>query len=80
MVDLAEIRTAIKNVGSNLTVKGKKFEWLAKRGWRILAENPQRSNWLCLVDEVRTCLVTDRWLTKPHFCAIIIRSLKTIGQ
>jgi len=44
--DLMEIRTFLKNAGSNFTVKGKKFEWLAKRGWRIFAENPSCSNWL----------------------------------
>ncbi|MFA7653732.1 MAG: recombinase family protein [Candidatus Magasanikbacteria bacterium] len=38
--DLAEIRTFLKNVGSNFVLKGKKIEFLAKRGWRILAENP----------------------------------------
>ena len=38
--DLNEIRTFLKNVGSNFTVKDKKFEFLAKRGWRIFAENP----------------------------------------
>ncbi|MFA6105806.1 MAG: recombinase family protein [Patescibacteria group bacterium] len=44
--DLNEIRTFLKNVGSNFTVKGKKFEFLAKRGWRIFAEKTLYPTWL----------------------------------
>ena len=44
--DLMEIRTFLKNAGSNFTVKGKKFDWLAKGGYKIIAENPQCPTWL----------------------------------
>ena len=44
--DLMEIRTFIKNAGSNFTVKGKKFDWLAKGGYKIIAENANYPNWL----------------------------------
>ena len=37
--DLQKIRTFLKKIGSNFTVKGKKFEFLAKIGWRVLPEN-----------------------------------------
>ena len=36
--DLQKIRTFIKKIGSNFTVKGKKFEFLAKIGWRVVAQ------------------------------------------
>lgn len=39
--DSLAIRTFLKKIGSNFTVKGKKFDWLAKRGYRIVGEiNP----------------------------------------
>ncbi len=37
--DPFRIRTFLKNIGSNFMVKGKKIEFLAKRGWRIIHEN-----------------------------------------
>ena len=36
--DLHQIRTFLKKIGSNFTVKGKKFEFLAKKGWRIVPQ------------------------------------------
>ena len=36
--DLSEIRTFLKNVGSNFVLKDKKFVYLAKMGWRVVAK------------------------------------------
>ena len=36
--DPLQLRTFLKNMGSNFMVKGKKIKWLAKRGWRTVAE------------------------------------------
>jgi len=36
--DLSQIRTFLKNIGSNFILKGKKCEFLAKIGWRIVPE------------------------------------------
>ena len=36
--DLLEIRTFIKKIGSDFILKGKKFEFLGKIGWKILLE------------------------------------------
>ncbi len=36
--DLHQIRTFLKKIGSNFTVKGKKFEFLAKKGWRVVPQ------------------------------------------
>ena len=44
--DLGEIRETLQNVGSNFMLKDKKFDCLAKRGWRVVAQKPNCSNWL----------------------------------
>ena len=44
--DLMEIRTFLKNAGSNFTVKGKKFDWLAKGGYQIVGEIGPHTKWL----------------------------------
>ncbi|MBI5728803.1 MAG: hypothetical protein HY983_00965 [Candidatus Magasanikbacteria bacterium] len=36
--DSLQIRTFLKKIGSNFTVKDKKFDWLAKRGWKIMPD------------------------------------------
>jgi hypothetical protein len=43
--DLLEIRTFLKNIGSNFILKGKKFEFLAKIGWRKAPEFGQIAEW-----------------------------------
>ena len=50
---LKTAKQPVKNAGSNFTVKGKKFEWLAKGGYKIIAENPQCTMWLAYRDSFR---------------------------
>ena len=40
-----KIRTFLKNIGSNLILKGKKFNFEAQIGWRLLAQNAAFSGW-----------------------------------
>ncbi len=43
--DSLEIRLFLKNIGSNLILKGKKFFFSAQTGWRLLAPSPQFCGW-----------------------------------
>jgi len=54
--DLSEIRTFLKNVGSNFVLKDKKFEWLAKRGYRIVGEIAGNSTVLRALHAFRTAI------------------------
>ncbi len=44
--DLIRIRAFLQKVGSNFTVEGKKLQYLAKRGWKIVDEIAGNSDWL----------------------------------
>ncbi len=48
--DLIRIRAFLQKVGSNFTVEGKKLQYLAKRGWRIVGEIAGNSDWLPRLD------------------------------
>ena len=43
--DNSQIRTFLKNIGSNFILKGKKFQFEGKIGWRALLNSPQNTNW-----------------------------------
>ena len=43
--DLGEIKTFLKNIGSNFTVRGQKFNFEAVGIWKILYENLPNSSW-----------------------------------
>ncbi len=43
--DNSQIRTFLKNIGSNFILKGKKFQFEGKIGWRALLDSPQNTNW-----------------------------------
>jgi site-specific DNA recombinase len=40
-----EVLSFLKNIGSNFILKGKKFRFEAKIGWRVLAQSAPFSNW-----------------------------------
>jgi len=55
--DNQQILTFLKNVGSNFILKGKKFNFALKIGWRALAEgepNASFPDWRCFLIDVRT--------------------------
>ncbi len=41
-----EIKTFLKNIGSNFLLSDKKFSFETGGGWKILAEKLPNSNWL----------------------------------
>ena len=41
-------------MGSNFMVKGKKIEWLAKRGWKTVAEIGAHSKLFSVYEKIRT--------------------------
>jgi hypothetical protein len=43
--DLGEIKTFLKNIGSNFTVRGQKFNFEAVGVWKALYENLPNSSW-----------------------------------
>ena len=43
--DNSQIRAFLKNIGSNFILKGKKFQFEGKIGWRALLNSPQNTNW-----------------------------------
>ncbi len=43
--DFSQIRTFLKNIGSNFILKGKKCEFLAKIGWRLVPEIARIRDW-----------------------------------
>jgi len=49
-----DIHTFLKNIGSNFILKGKKFHFKAKIGWRILHNSVAFWDYLTIVDDVRT--------------------------
>ena len=58
--DNSQIRAFLKNIGSNFILKGKKFQFEGKIGWRALLNSPQNTNWRCLFEKIRTDFAQNR--------------------
>ena len=57
--DKTQIRTFLKNVGSNFMLNSKRLDFSVRNGWQARVAGDQFPNWRCLLDKVRMYFETN---------------------